>query len=91
MYAVTVKPMRSLINTVSLSTILRAVVCLPENITTTSRPVQTPTPTTPRKITRSGREIRLPERFKIRDSELYYVYSGAKFIYDLEGRCDVIL
>ena len=27
---------------------------------------------------------------KIRDSELYFVYSGEKFISDLEGRCDVI-
>ena len=48
--------------------------------------VQTTTPTTPKKTMRSGRKIRLPERFKIRDSELYFVYSGEKFISDLKGR-----
>ena len=52
----------------------------------TSSPVQTPTPTTPKKTMRSGRKIRLPERFKIRDSELYFVYSGEMFISDLKGR-----
>ena len=48
--------------------------------------VQTTTPTTPKKTMRSGRKIRLPERFKIRDSEFYFVYSGEKFISDLKGR-----
>ena len=52
----------------------------------TSSPVQTPTPTTPKKTMRSGRKIRLSERFKIRLSELYFVYSGEKFISDLQGR-----